>query len=103
MMARNRKGGMKKVDDYFELKFSGNEDYLQCVCKVLESLSIDIDDSHKEACLFRLNGSKVMNEPFVDEDGIERPWVLARYLESVCQKQAQYKLGVGIIEVSVTS
>ena len=42
MMVRNCKGGMKKVDDYFELKFSGKEDYSQCVSKVLDSLSIDL-------------------------------------------------------------
>lgn len=45
MMVRNCKGGMKKVDDYVELKFSGTEDYAQCVAKVLDSLSIDVEDS----------------------------------------------------------
>ena len=33
MMMRNRKGGMKKVDDYIELRLSGKEDYSQCVSK----------------------------------------------------------------------
>ena len=103
MMVRSQKGGMKKMNDYSELKFTGNENYSQCVCKVLDSLSIEIDDSKEEACLFRLNGSKVLDEPIEDEDGIERSWMLARYLESVYQKQTQFKLGIAVIQVSVTS
>ena len=74
MMVRNRKGGMKRVDDCVKLKFSGTEDYAQRVAKALDSLSID---NQEEACLFRLNGSKVLNEPIIDDDGIERPWMLA--------------------------
>lgn len=42
----------------------------------------------------------MLDEPIVDDDGIERPWMLARYLESVYQKQTQFKLGVGVVEVS---
>ena len=100
MMVRNRKGGMKKVEDYVKLKFSGTEDYSQCVDKALDSLTMDLEESQEEACLFRLNGSKVLDNPIVDEDGIERPWMLARYLETAYQKQTQFKLGIGIIEVS---
>ena len=84
-MVRNRKGGMKE-DDYVELKFSGTEDYSQCVNKALDSLSMDLEESQEEACLFRLNGFKVLDNPIVDEDGIERPWILARYLETAYQK-----------------
>ena len=58
------------------------------MCKVLDSLSIDVEDSQEEACLFRLNGSKVLDEPIVDDNGIECPWMLARYLESVYQKHS---------------
>ena len=99
MMVRNRKDGMKKVEDYVELKFSGTEDYSQCVDKALDSF-MDLEESQEEACLLRLNGSKVLDNPIVDEDGIERPWMLARYLETAYKKQTQFKLGIGIIEVS---
>ena len=97
MMERSRKGGMKKVD---ELKLSGKEDYSQCISKVLDRLSIDIDESHEEASLFRLNGSKVLNEPIIDDDSVEHPWMLATYLGSIYQKATQFKLGVGVTEVS---
>ena len=57
MMVRNRKGGMKKEDDYVELKFSGTEDYSQCVDKALDSLSMDLDERQEEACLFRIQSA----------------------------------------------
>ena len=76
---------MQRVDDYVELKFTGTEDYDQCAHKALESLSIEVDESQEEACLYRMNGSKVPDEPIVDEDGVECPWTLARYLECVSE------------------
>ena len=92
---------MKKVDDYIELQFTGNEDYAQCVDKALNSLAVVCDDS-EEGCLFRLNGSRIIDQPINSSDGTEMPWTLMGYLETFFQKRSQFKLGVGVIEVRVT-
>ena len=81
---------MRKVDDYIELQFTGNEDYSQCVDKALNSFAVVYDDS-EEGCLFRLNGSKILDQPITT----------GLFGGFFSKRGPQFKLGVGVIEVCV--
>ena len=87
---------MRKVDDYIELQFTGNEDYSQCVDKALNSFAVVYDDS-EEGCLFRLNGSKILDQPITSSDGTEMPWTLMGYLEAFFQLKEVPALNAALV------
>ena len=84
-----------------EVGFSVDDTYDMCVSKGVSALDLDFDRSNSYPCLFRVNGSRIIDQPVLSDDGIERRWTISSYLRTVFVSSSHHKLGLALLEVSL--
>ena len=99
-MERTRRGGLKKSGDYVEVTYNRDDNYQQCVEKAVIALGWEYNVDDGCPCLCRTSGCRIVDQPIINDVGVQKAWTILSYINSVFSKNSHVKLGVALFEVN---
>ena len=99
-MERTRKGGLKRAGDYVEVSLNPDDNYHKCVCKAIHALRWEFEMEDSCPCLCHTSGCHMLDQP--NDAGVQKPWTISSYLNSLFSKNSHFKFAVALFEVLIS-